>query len=78
MMDNPHQKTHLLLQSHFCRNCLPCTDYRTDTKSVLDQAIRILQAMIDLAADAGWLATTLRAQTLLQMVIQARWDKDPR
>ena len=69
-MDSPHVKAHLLLQSHFNRNELPCTDYHTDTKSVLDQAIRILQAMIDVAADSGWLATTLQIQNLLQMIIQ--------
>ena len=69
-MDSPHQKVHLLLQSHFCRNQLPNSDYGTDTKSVMDQAIRILQALIDVVADAGWLATTLRVQTLMQMIIQ--------
>ena len=43
MMDSPATKAHLLLQSHFGHLQLPCTDYFTDTKSVLDQAIRILQ-----------------------------------
>ena len=41
--DSPHTKAHLLLQSHFSRITLPISDYITDTKSVLDQAIRILQ-----------------------------------
>lgn len=41
--DNPHTKTHLLLQAHFSREQLPMSDYLTDTKSVLDQAIRVLQ-----------------------------------
>ena len=63
---------HLLLQCHFCRNQLPNSDYGTDTKSVMDQAIRILQAMIDVVADAGWLATTLRVQNLMQMIIQVK------
>ena len=63
---------HLLLQCHFCRNQLPNSDYGTDTKSVMDQAIRILQAMIDVVADAGWLATTLRVQNLMQMIIQVQ------
>ncbi len=76
-MDSPHTKAHLLLQSHFCRNPLPMADYHTDTKSVLDQAIRILQAMVDISADSGWLATTLRVQTLLQMTVQGRWHRDP-
>lgn len=41
--DSPHTKTHLLLQAHFSRAELPIADYATDTKSVLDQALRILQ-----------------------------------
>ena len=44
--DSPHTKTHLLLQAHFSRATLPCSDYYTDTKSVLDQSIRILQVNI--------------------------------
>jgi activating signal cointegrator complex subunit 3 len=75
-MDSPHQKVHLLLQSHFCRNQLPNSDYGTDTRSVMDQAIRILQAMIDVVADAGWLSTTLRVQILLQMIIQGCWGHE--
>ena len=35
-----------------------------------------LQAMIDVAAESGWLGTTLRVVTLLQMCYQARWDTD--
>lgn len=41
--DSPHTKTHLLLQAHFSRAELPIADYATDTKSVLDQTLRILQ-----------------------------------
>lgn len=41
--DSPYTKTHLLFQAHFLRLVLPCTDYYTDLKSILDQAIRILQ-----------------------------------
>uniref|UniRef100_A0A1B6L435 U5 small nuclear ribonucleoprotein 200 kDa helicase n=1 Tax=Graphocephala atropunctata TaxID=36148 RepID=A0A1B6L435_9HEMI len=75
-LDSPHTKTHLLLQAHFSHIQLPCTDYYTDTKSVLDQSIRIIQAMVDVCAEQGWLATTLRLQLLMQMVTQARWLKD--
>lgn len=42
-LEDPHVKAFLLLQSHLTRAPLPCTDYLTDTKSVLEQAIRILQ-----------------------------------
>lgn len=42
-LDCSNTKTHLLLQAHFCQLPLPSSDYLTDTKSVMDQAIRILQ-----------------------------------
>lgn len=74
--DSPHTKTHLLLQAHFSRLPLPIADYGTDTKSVLDQAIRIMQAMIDVCADEGWLSTVLQIIILMQMVVQGRWHYD--
>ena len=74
--DSPHTKTHLLLQAHFSRLPLPIADYGTDTKSVLDQAIRIVQAMIDVCADEGWLSTVLQIIILMQMVVQGRWYYD--
>ncbi|CAH1400990.1 unnamed protein product [Nezara viridula] len=75
-LDSAHIKTYLLLQSHFSRLELPSTDYYTDLKSVLDQAIRVLQGMIDVCGECGWLATTLRLQQLMQMLIQGRWLSD--
>lgn len=74
--DSPHTKTHLLFQAHFSRIQLPCTDYLTDLKSALDQSIRVLQAMVDIAADHGWLCTTLNIINLIQMIIQGRWLHD--
>lgn len=74
--DSPHTKTFLLLQCYLSRLPLPSVDYVTDTKSVLDQTLRILQAMLDISASAGWLATTLRVQLLMQMITQARWHTD--
>lgn len=56
---------------------LPNSDYFTDTKSVMDQCIRILQAMVDMCAERGWLKTTLQIQILMQSIIQARWFDDP-
>uniref|UniRef100_A0A8K9XUX2 Helicase C-terminal domain-containing protein n=1 Tax=Oncorhynchus mykiss TaxID=8022 RepID=A0A8K9XUX2_ONCMY len=68
--DSAHIKTHLLLQAHFSRAQLPCSDYGTDTKTVLDNAIRICQAMLDVAANEGWLVTALSICNLVQMIIQ--------
>ncbi|XP_064505958.1 activating signal cointegrator 1 complex subunit 3 [Pseudopipra pipra] len=74
--DSSHTKTHLLLQAHFSHAMLPCPDYATDTKTVLDQAIRICQAMLDVAAHHGWLVTALNITSLVQMVVQGRWIHD--
>lgn len=74
--DSSHTKTHLLLQAHFSHAMLPCPDYATDTKTVLDQAIRICQAMLDVAAHHGWLVAALNITNLVQMVVQGRWIHD--
>ena len=71
--DSSHTKANLLLQAHFSRLPLPSTDYFTDLKSVLDQALRILQAMIDVAANYGYLSTTLTIVSLEQMIVQGSW-----
>ncbi|KAF8564894.1 hypothetical protein P879_11179 [Paragonimus westermani] len=45
LFECPHTKTHMLLQAHLTRLVvLPVTDYVTDTRSVLDQATRIVQS----------------------------------
>ncbi|KAK9503226.1 hypothetical protein O3M35_011843 [Rhynocoris fuscipes] len=75
-LDSPHIKAYLLLQAHFSRLDLPCADYYTDLKSILDQAIRILQGMLDVSGECGWLALSLRLQHLMQMIMQGRWLTD--
>ncbi|XP_077950237.1 activating signal cointegrator 1 complex subunit 3 isoform X2 [Gasterosteus aculeatus] len=74
--DSAHTKTHLLLQAHFSHAPLPCSDYNTDTKTVLDNTIRICQAMLDVAANEGWLVTAINICNLVQMIIQGRWLHD--
>jgi len=36
----------------------------------------VLQAMLDVAADAGLLATSLQVISMMQMLIQARWNHE--
>lgn len=72
-LDDPHVKANLLFQAHFSRIELPISDYVTDLKSVLDQSIRIIQAMIDICANSGWLSSTITCMHLLQMVMQGLW-----
>ena len=42
------------------RLTLPSVDYLTDTKTVMDNALRLLQALVDIVACSGWLGATLR------------------
>jgi activating signal cointegrator complex subunit 3 len=76
-LDAAHVKASLLLQCHIGRLPLPMSDYVTDTKGVLDQAVRVLQAMVDIAADAGSLPNTLGAMGLCQSLCQAAWQTTP-
>ncbi|XP_057988384.1 DExH-box ATP-dependent RNA helicase DExH14 isoform X2 [Hevea brasiliensis] len=76
-LDDPHVKANLLFQAHFSQLELPISDYVTDLKSVLDQSIRIIQAMIDICANSGWLLSSITCMHLLQMVMQGLWfEKD--
>eukprot|EP01156_Anaeramoeba_ignava_P023643 Anaeramoba_ignava/c21685_g2_i1.p2 GENE.c21685_g2_i1~~c21685_g2_i1.p2 ORF type:complete len:772 (-),score=270.97 c21685_g2_i1:36-2351(-) len=74
--DKPSVKTNILLQTHFSRGKLPISDYITDTKLVLDQIVRVAQAMIDVISDRGWLLASLLSFNILQMVSQALWFDD--
>ena len=75
-MWDPHVKAFLLLQAHFERVELPISDYVGDQNSVLDQAIRIIQASIDVLAELGHLPSCRTMITLLQCVKSARWPDD--
>ncbi|CAK0786311.1 hypothetical protein CVIRNUC_009524 [Coccomyxa viridis] len=74
--DDPHAKAKLLLQAHMGRLEVPITDYVGDTKSALDNSVRILQAITDVAADAGWLRTTLATMRIIQGLMQGVWWDD--
>ncbi|KAH8912792.1 activating signal cointegrator 1 complex subunit 3 [Coniochaeta sp. PMI_546] len=76
-MWDPHVKAFLLLQAHMSRLDLPITDYVGDQTSVLDQAIRIIQASIDVVTELGYLSSTLEFIKLLQCVKSARWPSEP-
>lgn len=73
---DPHVKAFLLLQAHMSRIALPITDYVGDQTSVLDQAIRIIQAFIDVCTELGYFAPCMKLITLLQCIKGARWPED--
>jgi activating signal cointegrator complex subunit 3 len=64
-MESANTKTFLILQAHFSRLQLPCSDYYTDTKSVLDQTIRILQGTIHILHKQAQFGAVLTPSTLL-------------
>lgn len=75
--ESPHVKTFLLLQAHLARTTvLPVIEYLSDTVSVLDQAIRCVQAMIDCAVIKGFATLTGGLVTLLQCIKQAMWPTE--
>ncbi|KAJ5219584.1 hypothetical protein N7468_008788 [Penicillium chermesinum] len=76
-MWDPHVKAFLLLQSYMSRIDLPISDYVGDQTSVLDQAIRIIQASIDVMAELGYFPACRMLMTLLQCIKSARWPEDP-
>lgn len=76
-MWDPHVKAFLLLQAHMSRIELPIADYVGDQTSVLDQAIRIVQAFIDILTEMGYLSSCLQMVQLLQCIKCARWPTDP-
>lgn len=69
-MDSPHTKTYLLLQAHFYGIALPITDYINDTKSVLDQVPRVLNAMVEVAVECGYAVIVTHLMKISQLVIQ--------
>src|SRR6202012_5390347 len=75
-MWDPHVKAFLLLQAHMSRIDLPISDYVGDQTSVLDQAIRIIQASIDVLTEFGYLSSCLEMIKLLQCIKSARWPTD--
>jgi pre-mRNA-splicing helicase BRR2 len=72
---DPHVKTAALLQAHFGRMQLN-GDLTNDLASILPDAARLLQAIVDVISSSGWLAPALAAMELSQMVTQGMWDKD--
>lgn len=75
---DPHVKAYLLIQAFMSRVELPIADYAQDTVAVLDQALRILQAYIDVAAELGYLKVVMTFIELMQSIKQRLWyDVDP-
>ncbi|KAF5285003.1 hypothetical protein FQR65_LT02315 [Abscondita terminalis] len=71
--DSPHVKVALLIHAHLTRFPFPNQEYKVDFKLVMDQALRVLQGMTDIASNNGWLSCTLRIILVMQMLIQGQY-----
>jgi hypothetical protein len=67
---SPNVKAHLLLLAHMKRSTLPISDYVADMKGVLDQALRLLQAALDIAVMLGNANKAILVVHLTQMLMQ--------
>ncbi|EDV19743.1 uncharacterized protein TRIADDRAFT_51100 [Trichoplax adhaerens] len=73
--NDSHNKTNLLLQAHMSRIQLP-PELQMDTEDILNKAIRLIRACVDVLSSNGWLSPALSAMEIAQMLTQAVWNKD--
>jgi len=74
--DSSNYKTYLLFQMYFGRLPPPIRDYVTDAKLAIDGAMRIVMALIDIAADKGYLKVVFNLCYIMQMIVQGLWIHD--
>ncbi|CAF0874013.1 unnamed protein product, partial [Didymodactylos carnosus] len=73
--NDSHVKTNLLIQAHLSRIQLS-TELQKDVNDILNKAIRLVQACVDVLSSNGWLSPALVAMELAQMLTQAMWNKE--
>ena len=73
--NDPHVKTNILLQSHFSRVPLAAAA-AADQRKILPDAIRLLQACVDVVSSKSWLKPALMCMEMSQMVTQGIWNTD--
>jgi activating signal cointegrator complex subunit 3 len=76
--DKPSCKAEILIQAHLDRLQLPVSDYVTDTRTVLDNSTRILQAMIEVLTERGWWTSCYAVMRTIQCLMQATWEEKSR
>lgn len=74
-LEEPATKALILFQAHFSRIAL-VSDLAADQKLILGDALKLLQALVDVISSQGWLKPALAVMELSQMMVQGIWDKD--
>jgi len=73
--NEPFTKTNVLLQCHFSRIPL-ISDFLFDQKIILENSIRLIQAIVDVISSNGWLKPAIISMQLSQMIVQSMWITD--
>lgn len=68
-------KANALLQAYFSRHSVG-GNLGSDQQEAILNASKLLQAMVDVMLNNGWLSLALSVMEVNQMVIQGIWDKD--
>eukprot|EP01068_Selenidium_serpulae_P010678 Selendium_serpulae@DN5511_c1_g2_i1.p1 len=74
-INEPHIKSLLLLYAHIQRTPITA-DLSSDQTFVLDNAVRLVQGMVDVISSVGWLQVAVLAMELSQMMVQATTPDD--
>eukprot|EP00923_Selenidium_pygospionis_P000890 GHVN01001382.1.p1 GENE.GHVN01001382.1~~GHVN01001382.1.p1 ORF type:complete len:2211 (-),score=363.43 GHVN01001382.1:2249-8881(-) len=69
-INEPHIKALLLIYAHINRTPIT-TDLTSDQTIVLDNALRLVQGLVDVISSNGWLSVGIMAMELSQMLVQA-------
>lgn len=73
--NDPHVKTNLLLQAHLSRVSLK-EDLAKDQMVIVQKALPLLYAMVDVIAANSWLKVALSCMELCQGIVQGAWATD--
>lgn len=70
-----HTKVNVLLQSYLSRRVLR-SDFVHDQNYIVENASRLLQALVDVISSSSWLTPALAAMELSQMITQSVWSSE--
>lgn len=74
--NDPHLKVFMLLQAFMQRIPLPITDFLNDQNSIMDNSIRLINALADIACEAKASNALMLIMTTMPYLIQARMPSD--
>ncbi|KAG9508941.1 small nuclear ribonucleoprotein helicase, partial [Fragariocoptes setiger] len=74
IFSDPHVKANVLLQAHLSRARLPSVELEGDRRQVVERALRLVLACVDVLSVKALLRPSLLAMEFAQMLVQAVWS----